>query len=82
MKAERDALKLKKELEELVERSAVEGELREMFSVIRARVQALPGEIASSVQADVRAQVMEEATSKIVAALKELSMRGVNAVTE
>lgn len=54
-------------------RSAVEDELREMFNFIRVRLQALPGEIAASVPADVRALVMEESTAKVVTALKELA---------
>lgn len=54
----------------------MEGELREMFSIIRSRLQALPGELSASVPSDVRGLVMEESTAKIVAALKELSKRG------
>ncbi len=60
----------------LVYRDAVEGELREMFSIIRARLQALPGEIAAGVTASERGHTLEEATAKINTALKELSKLG------
>lgn len=76
IKAARDELKLKAESGELVERSAVEGWVREAFSIIRARLQSLPGEIASGVPPDVRGGVLEEASSKVNAALRELSKRG------
>lgn len=75
IKASRDEIKLQLETGKLVERDAVEAKLLSMFSVIRARLQALPGEIAASVPAEVRGQVMEESSAKVIQALKELAKR-------
>ncbi len=75
-KAARDELRLQRETDKLVEREAVESEVREMFSIVRARLQALPGEISAGVPNEVRGIVAEESTAKITAALKELAKNG------
>lgn len=69
--AKRLALQQKKG--ELVRRDAVAAVNRELFSLIRARIEAIPGECASAVPADVRAKVMEELDVKIRMILKELA---------
>jgi hypothetical protein len=70
---ERKRLELDEKQGRLVYRSAVESVLREGFSLTRARLQALPGEIASAVPADVRSVVLEESDVKVRLALKDLA---------
>lgn len=70
---ERKRLELDEKAGKLVYRDAVHGELEEILSIVRVRLQAVPGEIAASVPSEVRGLVMEESSAKVITALKELA---------
>lgn len=76
VETERKLLELDLRRGKLVEREAVAAVNRELFSLVRVRLEALPGEIASSFPADFRARAMEESGLKVTAALKELGRHG------
>lgn len=77
VETERKRLDLDLKRGKLVEREAVAAVNEEIFSVVRARLEALAGEIATSVPVDVRSIVMEECSAKVRAALMELAKYGV-----
>lgn len=72
VKCQRDELKLEKESGALVERKAVWSTVMQVFHRIRARFQAVPGELGSSIPPDQRAQVIATLKEKIVLILSEL----------
>lgn len=72
VKIDRDKLKLERESGALVERKAVWSGVMQIFHRIRARFQAVPGELGSSVPPECRAQVIASMKEKIVLILSEL----------
>jgi uncharacterized protein (DUF2267 family) len=70
---ERRLLDLRRDSGELVERAAVRQAVEAVFSAVRARLQALPGEIGAGLPADLRSSLIAEWAERIDTALRELS---------
>jgi hypothetical protein len=69
---QRRELRLRTEAGELVSRTAAKAEVEQLFHAIRARLDAIPDEIAPSLPADLQAQVAADWKAKLKLIEKEI----------
>ncbi len=60
----------------LVDREAAKAEVRRLFACVRARFEAVPGEMATAVPPDLRADVLADWKHRVRLVLKELTALG------
>ena len=72
IEVQRGELKLRKEAGELVERAAFESKVLQMFHRVRSRLQAIPGEVGSSIPPESRAETIADLQHKIALVLTEM----------